>query len=154
MGEIRIEAGFVDVLEERGERVEIFLGDRVELVVVTTAALEREPEESRAEGGDAVVDVVDAVFLFDRAALGFLCVETVEGGGEDLIFGGLGQEVAGELVGDEFIPREVLVEGLNDPVAPWPHVALAVDLETVAVGVAGEVEPICGHAFAIARRGE
>ena len=123
-------------------------------MVVTTAALEREAEEGRAESGDAVVDVVDAVFLLDRATLGLLRVETVEGGGEDLIVGGLRQEVAGELIGDEFIPREVLVEGLDDPVAPWPHVALAVDLETITVGVAGDIEPIRGHAFAVARRGE
>jgi hypothetical protein len=114
----------------------------------------REAEEGGAEGGGAVVDVVDAVFLLDGAAFGFLRVEAVKGGGEDLFVGGGGQEIAGELVGDEFIPAEIFVEGLDDPVAPRPHVALAVDLETVAVGVAGDVEPVGGHAFAVARGGE
>ena len=48
------------------------------------------------------------------------------------------------------VPAEVLVEGFDDPVAPRPHLALAIDLKTVAVGIAGDIEPIGGHAFAVA----
>ena len=103
-GEERVEAGLVDILEKGGEGVEIFLRQGVEFVVVATATFEREAEEGGAEGGHAVVDVVDAVFLLDGAALGFLRMEAVEGGGEDLVVGGVGQEVAGELIGDEFVP--------------------------------------------------
>ena len=123
-------------------------------MVVATGAFEGEAEEGGAEGGDAVVDVVDAVFLLDGSALGLLRVKTVKRGSEDLLVGGIGQQIAGELVSDEFVPREIFVERLDDPVAPRPHVAFAVDLETVAVGVAREVEPIGGHAFAVAGRGE
>ena len=58
------------------------------------------------------------------------------------------------MVGDELVPAEVLVEGFDDPVAPRPHLALAVDLETVAIGVTGDIEPVGGHAFTVARGGE
>ena len=98
--------------------------------------------------------MVDAVFLLDGSALGLLRVKTVERGGEDLLVGGIGQQIARELVGDEFVPREIFVERFDDPIAPRPHVAFAVDLETVAVGVAREVEPIGGHALAVAGRGK
>jgi hypothetical protein len=123
-------------------------------VVVAAGAFEGEAEEGGAEGGGAVVDVVDAVFLLDGAALAFLRVEAVESGGEDLLVGGAGQQVAGELPGDELVPREVAIEGADHPVAPGPHLALAVDLEAEAVGVAGDVEPVDGQALAVARRGE
>ena len=89
-GEEGIETSLVDVLEKRGECVEIFLRNGVELVIVAATALEGEAEEGGAEGGHAVVDVIDAVFLLDGAALGFLWVEAVEGGGEDLFLGGVG----------------------------------------------------------------
>ena len=119
-------------------------------MIVAATALEGEAEEGGAEGGHAVVDVIDAVFLLDGAALGFLWVEAVESGGEDLIVGRVRQEIAGELIGNEFVPAEIFVEGLDDPVAPRPHLALAVHLEAVAIGVAGDIEPVGGHTFAVA----
>ncbi len=123
-------------------------------MIVAARAIEGEAEEGGAEGDRAVVDVVDPIFLLDRAAFAFLGVEPVEGGGEDLLVGGAGEQVAGQLPGDKPVPGQVAVEGVDDPVAPGPHLAFAVDLEAVAVGVAGEVEPVGGQAFAVARRGE
>ena len=154
LSEIGIEPGLVDVLKKRGERIKILLRDRIELVVVATAALEGEPEERGAKGGHAVVDVVDAVFLLDGAALALLRMQAVEGGGEHLLVGGGGQQITRELPRDEFIPREILVEGLDHPIAPRPHLALAVHLKPVAVGVARDVEPVGRHALAVARRSE
>ena len=53
----------------------------------------------------------------------------------------LGQQVAGELLDGELVERHVAVEGVDHPVAPAPHDALAVALVAVGVGVAGRVEP-------------
>ena len=51
---------------------------------------------------------------------------------------------------DELAVGFVGVEGVDDPVAPAEHVAGAVVLIAVGVGVAGGVEPAGGHAFAVA----
>ena len=67
---------------------------------------------------------------------------------------GVGQQVAGKLPGDELIERHVGVEGPHDPVTPRPRLALAIDLKAVAVGVAGRVQPIDGHALAVMLGGE
>ena len=56
-----------------------------------------------------------------------------EAGGHDLLGGGVGNEVAGELFGEEGVVAFVLHERVDDPVAPSPHVAMVVD--GVAVGV-------------------
>ena len=74
-------------------------------MVVAAAAFEREPEERGAKRRHAVVDRVDPVFLLDRSTLALLLVEPVERRGENLLVGGMRQEIAGELPGRELIPR-------------------------------------------------
>ena len=61
----RIEPSLIDIIKEGEERVKLLLGERVELVVVAAAALEGEAQEGGAEGGHPVIDISDAVFLFD-----------------------------------------------------------------------------------------
>ena len=149
-----VETAFVDVLEEGGETVEVAHGDRVVFVVVAAAAFEGEAEEGGAEGGDAVVDVFDAEFFFDAAAFVGLAVEPVEGGGDALVARGVFEEIAGDLPCDELVVGEIVVEGADDPVAPWPDIAVAVGLVAEGIGVAGDVAPVGGHAFAVGWGGE
>ena len=84
VGEIRRLPRFVDVLEEREQRVKILLRDRIELVIVAAAALKGQSEERRAERVDAIDDVADAEFLLDDAAFLVLHVQAVERGGQPL----------------------------------------------------------------------
>jgi len=52
------------------------------------------------------------------------------------------------LADGEFVEGEVVVEGADDPVAVGPDGAFAVLFVALGVGVAGEVEPDFGPAFA------
>src|SRR5262249_41237682 len=103
-------SGFVDVLEEGEELIEILLADRVELVVVTAAAFEGEAEEGSPHRGHAVYDVGDAELLFDHAALLVLHVQAIEGGGEALVLGRARQQVARELPGEKLVELLIAVE--------------------------------------------
>ena len=150
--EVRVEAGFVDVVEERKERVVVALRDRVELVVVTARALERQAEHRGAEGVDAVEDVLGAELLLDAAAFVGLAVQAVERRGDALVARRVGQEIARELPEEELVVGQVLVEGADDPVAIRRHVAIEVGLVAVGVGVAGKIEPVHRHALAVGRR--
>ena len=64
------------------------------------------------------------------------------------------QQIAGQLPDGELIERHVVVQGLDQPVAPDPLPGVAVLLEPVAVGVTGGVEPWQGHPLAVMRAGE
>ena len=143
--------GFVDVLEECRKGVEVLLRERVVLVVVAAGAVEGHPEHGGAVGRDAIVDVGDPVLLVDNTALFVLGMESIERGGQPLIARGRGQEVAGELFREEAIVGQVAVKRLDDPVAIRPHGAWPIHLVTVSVGIAREIEPVGGHAFAVAR---
>ena len=146
-----IEPRLIDVIEEREQGVEVPLREWVKLVVVAAAALERQAKKCGAEGGHAVVDVVDAILLLDRPALGLLRVEPVECRGEHLLIGGVGKQVAGHLPECELVPGQIAVEGVDHPVAPGPHRRpRSVELEAVAVGVAGQIHPVGGHSLPVA----
>jgi hypothetical protein len=152
--EVRVQPALVHVVEVGEQAVVVVLRDGVVLVVVAARALEREPEESRAEGVHAVGHVLDAVFLLDAATLVGLAVQAVEGRGQALVARGAGQQVAGELGAQEAVVGQVFVERADQPVAPGPDGALGVGLVAVGVGVARQVEPGGGHALAEARVGE
>jgi len=63
--------------------------------------------------------------------------EPVVAAGDLLLVGGIRQEIAGELLGDEFVEGLVLVEGPDDVIAIHPDVAGVVAVVAAAVGVAG-----------------
>ncbi len=80
---------------------------RVELVVVALAAAEREAEHRFAERFHAVDVVVGEVLFGDRAAFVRVHVVALEAGGDELGFGAVRQQVAGELVAEELVVRQV-----------------------------------------------
>src|SRR5207248_2456023 len=84
MSGIVVESVFVDAIEEGGQAVIVALLDRVKFVVVTAATLESERQKCRAEGVDAVGNILSPPFLFDATTLVGLAVQTVEGGGQAL----------------------------------------------------------------------
>ena len=65
------------------------------------------------------------------------------------------QFVAGDLLLDEAVVGLVRVEGLDHVIAVAPGIRAGfIGLEALAVGVAGEVEPVAAPALAVLRRGE
>ena len=146
--------GILGVVEE-GEELVIFpVRDGIELVGVALGAAHGEAEPHGAGGVDAIDDGLDAELFAVRSTLLVDEGVAVEGGGDELGFGGVGKEVAGELLDGEAVEREVVVEGLDDPIAVGPHVAATIDRVAVGVGIAGLVEPVPPPALAVVRAGE
>ncbi len=134
--------------------VEILLRERVVLVIVAAGASQGEAHEDGGGGLRAVGHVLDAILFGDDAAFAGGAVIAVEAGGDALLEGGIGQQIAGQLLDGEPVVGQIAVEGVDDPVAPAPHVARAVGLVAVGVAVARRFHPAKGHALAVARRGE
>ena len=120
-------------------------------MVVALRACEGQAEDRLAERLHAVGVVVDEVLGGNRAALVGVHVITLEAGGDELAVVGIRHEVAGDLFRDKAVVGLVVVKGLDDPIAPEPEVAAAIDGEAVGVRVAGGIEPIEAHAFAVVR---
>ena len=102
------------VPEEGGQRVELALRDRVELVVVAGRAANRQAEVDAADSLRPVLGVDRLVLLRHDAALVRRDVVALEAGGDELIERRLGEQVAGDLLHRERVERLVLVERVDD----------------------------------------
>ena len=115
---------------------------------------EGQPQHGLAQGLHAVRIVIQEILCGDGATLVGHHVIALESGGNELGFRAVGHQVAGELFGEELIVGQVVVESLDDPVAPEPEVAAAINGESVGVRVAGGVQPRQGHGLPEVGAGE
>ena len=117
-------------------------------MIVAARTFQRQPEKCRRERVHPVRHVFIAEFLGNAAAFIGHAVEPAKSRGQALLARRLIEQIAGKLPGEKFVVREVLVERLDDPVAPRPHVRVAVGLIAERIRVACQVEPFLGHALA------
>src|SRR5690606_20343802 len=75
----------------------------------------------------------------------------VKGGGDELLGGGLGEQIAGELLNGELVVGHIPIKRVDDPIAVAPHGAAPIRFVAFRIGIAGEVEPLAGPAFAVVR---
>ena len=73
-------------------------------------------------------------------------------GRQDLFGCRIGKQIAGELFDRELVKRHVVMEGLDDPVAPRPVAAIGILLIPIGIGIACGIEPPHRHPFAVVRR--
>ena len=145
----------VGALVEEGVGLEVLRdGDRIVLVGVALRAGHGGAHEHGVGRVDAVDDGGVAELLVAGAAFVLGHRVAMEGGGDDLVFGRIRQQVSGQLFDRELVERLVLVEGLDHPVAISPDDASRVARVAGAVGITGEVEPLAGPVFAIGGLGE
>ena len=155
-----MERGFVafvaiGALVEERVGLEVFRdGDRVVLMGVALRAGHGGAHEYRIgrvdpvdDGGVAELFVAGAAFVLGHRV-------AMKGGRNDLVFGGVGEQVAGELLHRELVEGLVLIERLDHPVAVGPDDATGVAGVAGAVGITGEVEPLAGPVFAVGGLGE
>ena len=123
-------------------------------MIVALGALDGEAEDALADGVHAVehgfhaeLFGIDAAFLVDHRV-------AQEAGGDDLILRGMRQQIAGDLLDDELVVRQVAVERVDDPIAIEPDEPRLVLFEAVGIGIARRVEPEPAPALAVMRRGE
>ena len=139
---------------KRLHRIIILLAERLEFMVVTSRASERDAQEHGCGGVDGVVQGVEAALRLVRR-VHHVGAQKVEGGGGDRprIVGR--QFVSGDLFADEAVVGFVAVKGVDHVIAIAPRMrAQGVMFESVAFGVAHEIQPVTGPAFAVVRRGE
>src|SRR5439155_170683 len=78
-----------------------------------------------------------------------------EAGRDQMLVSVWRQFIAGDLLLDEIGERQIAMEGIDHPIAITPgERAWVVALIALGFRPAGDVEPVAGPAFAIARRGE
>ena len=141
----------VGVVHQGKQREVVGVCQRVKLMRVALRAAGGEPQPGGAGGGDAIdhrqitkLQRVDSPFLVEHRV-------AVKAGRHNVVGRGAGEQVAGKLANRELIKRHVGIERANHPVAVGPDRPRPVFLIAVGVGIAGQIEPAPGPAFAILR---
>ena len=142
------------VVEVGVELVELPLRDRVVLVVVAACTADRQPQPDRGGGLEPVHGVFDLILIRVGAVLGVASMVAVEARRDALGQGRVGKQVSRELLDRELVEGHVVVEGVDHPIAPAPHIARAVVLVAVGVCVAGCFQPAERHPLAKPGRGQ
>src|SRR6185436_8738085 len=131
------------------EPVVILLRDRVVLVGVTFGAHHREAQPGGAGGGDPVLYRFGPILFVVAAAFVVDLGVAVKTSGNLLLQGGVGQQVAGQLLDGELIKRHVLVERVDHPFTVRPDRTRQVHLIAIGIGVTRQVQPSARDVFAV-----
>ena len=132
---VPVEAALRDGIEERKKSIKILLLDRIVLVIVTAGATHGESQPGRCRRARAVHHILHVIFLRYRAAFEVDHVVAVESARDFLLDRCARKQVTGQLLDRELVERHVAVEGVNYPIPPRPHLAQAVDVIPMSIGV-------------------
>ena len=119
-------------------------------MIVAPGAAERQSHPDRPQSVDSIDDVLDDPLVGNRSAFRVDSVVAAEPGRNLLTKCRVGQHVPSKLVDRELIERLTIVQRLDQPVTPRPHVSNAVVLVAIGVCVPSGVEPGHGHMLAVA----
>ena len=89
---------------------------------VALGTLNRDAHQALHGGLNTILYRSGSEFLIGCPAFRVGHCVPVERGGKACVIRGTGDDVTGELKGYELVVRDVAVEGIDDPVAPWPEV--------------------------------
>jgi len=128
------------------------LRDWIEFMIVTLRATDGKPEPNRAYRAHTVHRGLATKLLLVHAALLVGERLALEGRGELLLARHVRQQIARELLDGETIERHVVVEGVDDPLAPEPHETRAVKMVPAGIRISGQIEPELRHSLAVLRR--
>ncbi|HCD30388.1 MAG TPA: hypothetical protein DEQ73_07285 [Phycisphaerales bacterium] len=128
--------------------------DGVEFVVMTTGATDGLAQKCLSNGVELLVDNVGPHFGFVGLGQNF-GTEAQKSGGHDAVSGqvtivGRRKKIPSQLHGEEFVIRQIVVEGVDHPVTPPPGVGKgSVFVQPIGVGVSSDVHPVSGPPFAV-----
>ena len=143
-----------DVGEEGLERIKILGGDGVKLVIMAFRAAKSGAQPGGADHPGAVRAVFGEIFARLRPAFTGDHVQAVETGGNELLPGGMGQEIAGELLPGELIERLVVIVGVDHIIPVGKNALVLVAVIPHGIAEADHIQPGHRHAFAIMRRSQ
>ena len=123
-------------------------------MIVALSALHGQAHPNRGRRLDAINGILDTKLFRDNAAFIGRSVVAIEAGGDLLLDGSVGQQVARELLDGKLVKWFVRVVGTDNPIAPRPHITRSVSMKDATVTITSCVQPDDGHSFAVVGRSQ
>ena len=118
-------------------------------MVVAMSAFQRYSQKGLSECVGTVCYIGHPILFIDHPTLFRDLMIPVETCSQKLFLGMPRYLVACQLPGDKVFIREILVIGMDHPIAPWPLCAIIIILVPMRVGISRNIEPMQRHFFAI-----
>ena len=128
--------------------------DGVILVIMTLGTGHGQAQPGGGSDIHSVKQNHKALLFRNGPTLPIIQMITVKPTGNLLINRGMRKKVSRELPNGKLIKWHVLIEGLHHPVPPHPLIGLSIKLKTIAIGIAGSIEPFHSHSFTVMRAGQ
>ena len=145
------DAAFVVAIDEREQPIIFLLRQGIIFVVVALGALNREPEHALADRVHAIEHRVHPELLGVHAAFFIEHRVAQKTGRHNLVLRGIGQQIAGELLDNELIIRQIAIERVDHVITIEPDVARFILFEPIRIRVARRIKPMAAPAFAVMR---
>ena len=149
-----VDAGLDEVVEEGGEGVIVFGGDRIVFVIVAFGAAGGGAHPDCAKGADVLALECIESFFFNDAGFAIRIDDAVVGGSGEGAIISIGKKIPGELLAGELIKGHVVSEGLDDVFSVRRGGDGFVGNHAVGVGVTNEIEPEKPLVLGVLERGE
>ena len=127
----------------------VFLRNGIVFMVVTTGTLHGHTQKSSAECIGPIFYVFYSVLLRDNSPFKSNFVISIETCGQNLFFGGIGELVSCQLIGDKSVIGHILFKGMNNPIPPRPHSSFKIVLITMGVCISRDGQPFGSHMLCI-----
>ena len=149
----RLDIHFLRIGEESKKLIELALRKWIVLVIVALRAPHGEAEICRPERRSPVYQLLIAELLDVDSVLSVCNGVALKSSRHLLLNSCVRQQVTGNLFQEELVERHVAIQRVDHPMAitpcMWSYVVLLV---TIAVGVAGQIEPVPSPLFPIMLR--
>ena len=134
----------LDIPEKRRlHSVVVFLRNGIELVVMTSRALDRESENPSADRRDHVIEILVPEFRIVFLAEAHLRVVAKKACGDQRVRCNGIELISGELLTQELIPGSIAIKGSNHVIAISPGIrAVEIVLVAIRIGVARYIQPM------------
>src|SRR5688572_29503832 len=102
-------------------------------MIMTLGTLDRQTQQTLAICFCFIEDIFNTIFFRNNSTFFSVLVIAEKSCCQHLFFGRFRKKVTGNLPCQEFIVRKVLIECMNDPIAPWPLSTNIIILVAIAI---------------------
>ena len=142
---------FLDVREERAQRIKIPLLDGVKFMVMTLRTADCLPQPHGTDIAHPVGQHARLVILRLRPALLRRQQESIVSRRDFLFAGAARQKIAGQLFAGELIERLVVIERLDDVITIGPDVSRIIRMIAYGISESDHIQPAYRHPLAVLR---
>ena len=144
-------SAFRNMIESIHHTIVVLCSNGVILVIMTLGTGHGQAQPGG--GGDIhpVKKNHKALLFRNRSTLPIIQMISVKPAGYLLINRGMRKKISRELPNGKLIKWHVLIEGLHHPVPPDPLIGFSIKLKTIAIGIAGGIQPFHSHSLSVMR---